>query len=52
MKKKLMAALMAILISGCASSAKKPEIPSKMLPQGGKTQSRAKGLGDAAPFVK
>jgi hypothetical protein len=43
------------LALGCASTAEqKPaaEIPSKMLPHGGKTQSRAKGLGDVAPFVK
>jgi hypothetical protein len=40
--------------AGCASAKKAPpaSLPKAMLPNHGMTESRAKGLGDAAKFAK
>jgi hypothetical protein len=52
MKNLICSALLLALALGCAAAGKKADIPSKMLPNDGKSESRAKGLGAAAPFVK
>ena len=50
----ILALLLCAALAACASTAPKkdPHVPSMLMPNGGKTQSRSEGLGPAGVFVK